>query len=116
VTASEVVYVDTYTVVVSADHYLDVTEASGVTATISGENLLLAPVMLWGGDVTEGIPGETDVIDIADDSLIAAQYGSDSLACDINQDGIVDIMDLAVLGGNYGKSSATAYRDWNPTP
>jgi len=115
VTAHDVVYVDTYTVVVHADHYLDVTELSGVTATISGADVLLAPVMLWGGDVTEGLSGETDVIDINDASFIAGQYGSDNPDCDINQDTIVDIFDLAILGGNYGKSSATAYADWHPT-
>jgi hypothetical protein len=112
VTASDVVYVDTYTVVVSAEHYLDVTEASGVTATIDSEDVILEPVMLWGGDVV----GDDNEITINDATFIANSYGFSNPDCDINQDGIVDIMDLAILGGNYGKTSAAYYDHWIPTP
>lgn len=59
---------------------------------------------LLGGDATND-----DVIDIADASCIGAAYGSTGGVCgvdgtsDVNGDGVVNIYDLTLMGGNYSK-------------
>ncbi len=59
---------------------------------------------LLGGDATND-----DVIDIADATCIAAYYGLTPGACgsggtsDVNGDGVVNIYDLTLMGGNYSK-------------
>ena len=61
-----------------------------------------------------------NIIDTSDASLVGAQYGGpgsgDSLGNhgDCNFDGIVNIQDLALVGGNWNLTSAVAYTAWLP--
>jgi hypothetical protein len=68
-------------------------------------------VTLLGGDATND-----DVIDILDAGCIGRDYGSTPASCgsggtsDVNGDGVVDILDLALMSTNYTKN----YSPWNP--
>jgi hypothetical protein len=73
----------------------------------------LNTVLLLGGDATNN-----DVIDMLDASCIAGEYGKVSglSTCggsgtpDVNEDGVVDILDMALMGGNYDLSASP----WTP--
>ena len=72
-------------------------------------------VVLLGGDATND-----DVIEILDAGCIGARYGSAPQACgtggtsDVNEDGKMDILDLTLMGGNYGKTASPAPAIWAP--
>lgn len=61
-----------------------------------------------------------NIINDQDSGLVASGYisgPSGALAdADVNFDGRVNIQDLALVGGNYLLTSATAYGSWLPTP
>jgi hypothetical protein len=106
---------DTYGVTVSMDRYLDVTTASGITVDITDDDQVLSTLVLLGGDA-DG----SNLIDISDAGIIGSAYGSSpgdtnwDASADINGDGTVNILDLALMGGNYNADSATAYAGWTP--
>lgn len=99
----------TYTFTTSQARYLNVTSDSGKTFLVDRDRTL-NPLRLFGGDVN----GDNQ-IQVTDASLVGESWGStiDS-AANINYDGIVNIQDLALVGGNYGLISATAYSGWIP--
>jgi len=43
------------------------------------------------------------LVDIFDLAFLAARYDSNDPAADLNQDGVVDILDLALMAGHYGQ-------------
>ncbi|HQJ50547.1 MAG TPA: right-handed parallel beta-helix repeat-containing protein [Anaerolineae bacterium] len=97
---SSMVY-DTYQVRIEMARYLD----AYATYEVKGGTLVLKKVKLLGGDAVED-----DTIDVLDASFIGARFGTVPLEdldkqADINADGVVDILDLVLMGGNYGKSS-----------
>jgi parallel beta-helix repeat protein len=73
----------------------------------------LNTILLLGGDATN-----TDYIDIGDASCIGGAYGSTTPGIcslpgstpDVNEDGVVNILDLTLMGGNYNKNSSP----WTP--
>jgi hypothetical protein len=73
----------------------------------------LNQLLLLGGDATDN-----NEIDIADASCIGNAYGGSTNMCtggagansDVNGDGIVNIYDLTLMGGNYSKTEST----WSP--
>jgi hypothetical protein len=80
--------------------------------------LLLRPltslntVLLLGGDATN-----SNYIDIGDASCIGSNYGSPTPGVcgttgtsDVNEDGIVNILDLTLMGGNFEKN----FSPWIP--
>jgi hypothetical protein len=81
----------------------------------SGETADLPPVTLLGGDC-DG----SDRIDIVDGAISARFYGASAgwaadRQPDINADGVVDIFDLVMLGGNFGcavEDSSERCRRW----
>lgn len=91
-----------YTVALEMERYLDTWRS--VNASLG--QVLLPTVQLLGGDCD---PTDDDVVDIADLSTIGSKYGQQvgSLTenADINADGWVDILDIAIAGGNYMKES-----------
>ncbi len=101
VSQSRVVF-DTYTLGITRTNYLPVV---GKSLTVDGVNVSLAAVKLLGGDV---VADAGNAINPADAALVGTQYGTADTA-DINGDGMVDLYDLTILGGNYGATSATAY-------
>ena len=116
ISASNVVYTDTYDITVDMDLYLNVIITSTKSVTITTDDQVLTTLALLGGDADD-----SDNIDISDTVIICGQYGNsgsgitDSRA-DINADDAVDISDLALMCGNYGKDSDTAYASWTPSP
>jgi len=97
-----------YLVAIEMARYLD----AAATVGISGETLVLNPVKLLGGDVDDN-----DVIEINDASAIGGAFGTVpgdtywNASADINNDGVINILDLVLMGGNYGLTSPVA---WTP--
>jgi len=74
--------------------------ASTTITVTSGQALTLPAATLKGGSLDDD-----GVIDIGDVTLLTANFGltvppGDPRA-DINGDGIVNVQDLAIIGGNY---------------
>jgi len=71
--------------------------------------------MLRGGNVDND-----EEIGLADAGIIGGVYGSTGdpqlITADANFDGRVNILDLALVGGNYLLTTATAYTSWAPLP
>lgn len=89
---------DHYPVTAEMARYLD----AAAEVEVTGGAAVLATVELLGGDVNDD-----DVIDITDITAISGLlFGSAvdaaTTAADINYDGWVDILDLALAAGNYG--------------
>ena len=101
----------TYTFTTHQARYLNVTAASGKTLLVNGDKVLNS-LRLYGGDVNQD-----NAIGLADASTVGFDWGSTlNPESNINYDGIVNIQDLALVGGNYGLTSATAYGSWSPLP
>ena len=94
-----------YTFTTDQPRYLNIT-ATIVIDSLTNRSLPL--LRLLGGDVNQD-----DQIELLDANAVGGAWGSivDSTA-NINFDGIVNIQDLALVGGNYGQTSANAYVDW----
>jgi len=104
-------YTGTYAITTNQARYLNLTSASGKTIVVNGDKQM-APLMLRGGDVVQD--GE---IKVGDASLIGTNYGqSGENNADANFDLRVNIQDLAMVGGNFGLTSANAYTGWSPLP
>ena len=72
------------------------------------------PLMLRGGNVKDA-PDDANVINVNDASMIGTAYGqTGNNDADANFDLRVNIQDLALVGGNFGLYSATAYNTWTP--
>ena len=105
-----VTYGGGYRITTNQPRYLNLTTASNKTITVNAAKTL-APLMLRGGDVVQN--GE---ITVGDASLIGSEYGQtgDKFG-DANFDLRVNIQDLAMVGGNFGLTSETAYdTEWMP--
>ena len=58
---------------------------------------------------------KNNAIDISDASLVGTYYNiAGDNDADANFDETVNIFDLAMVGGNYGLTSGTAYASWTP--
>jgi len=78
---------------------------------VNGDKVLNS-LRLYGGDVNQD-----NAIGLADASTVGFDWGSTlNPESNINYDGIVNIQDLALVGGNYGLVSATAYSWWSLLP
>jgi hypothetical protein len=121
--ASDVVY-DTYGITVVMDRYLNVTVGSAKSVAISGPKTL-SKLVLLGGDVNNSGAGDGS-IDSGDAAVVGSAYGTTpgpapwDPNADINADNVISILDLVLLGGNYGMTSLTtgdpnsAYDGWTP--
>jgi hypothetical protein len=109
---------DTYGITAAFPRYIALTQDLGRTVTISPDKTALNPLRLLSGNAV----WTDNVIDELDVALVRAEYlktindlgEGESLDGDVNYDGVVDLQDLALVGGNYGLSSADAYDDWVP--
>ena len=109
---------DTYGITAAFPRYIALTQDSGRTVTISPDKTALNPLRLLSGNAI----WSDNVINALDLSLVRADYlkttndlgEGESLDADVNYDGVVDLKDLALVGGNYGLSSNDAYTDWVP--
>jgi hypothetical protein len=91
-----------YTVVASAEGFLD---AQGAPTLTSGATTTMQTVILLAGDIDGN-----NVIDQFDAMTIGMNYNlAAPTAADLNDDGIINILDLELLAGNYGQSGALAW-------
>jgi hypothetical protein len=109
-----VTYGGGYRITTNQDRYLNLTTASAKSITVDGAKTLNA-LMLRGGNVDNN-----DNVGLSDASVIGGAYGSagdpSTLLADANFDGRVNILDLALVGGNYLLTTASAYKSWAPLP
>lgn len=98
---------------ITADHALylkNTTSASPLTdvTVVSGGTAYASPTTLKGGNANSDI-----TVSVTDLSCIAGDFGGVPTMCnapplissDVNGDGIVNVFDLVMAGGNFGKSS-----------
>lgn len=108
---------DTYTITTAQPRYLNIYTNLGKTKTINGTNLVIAPLRLIAGNAVMTLDANGyDVINHLDAGNIGTHFmeTGDDISADVNFDGIVNIRDLALVGGNYGLTNATAYQNWTP--
>lgn len=111
-----VLYGGYYTITTLQPRYLNVIPSNGRGFTVTGPYDIPALILRGGNAYWRSSLTELDnIIDTSDASLVGAQYGGpgsgDSLGNhgDCNFDGIVNIQDLALVGGNWNLTSAAAY-------
>ncbi|MHC1739938.1 MAG: hypothetical protein AB9897_02375 [Anaerolineaceae bacterium] len=102
----------TYTITTNQARYLNVTSDLGKTIAVTGSKTTINPLELKGGNAVYS----DNEINVADASKVGTDYGKigASFDGDVNFSNKVDIFDLAIVGGNYGFTSTTAYGTWVP--
>jgi len=103
---------DTYTLTTAQPGYLNIDASLGKTVTVpSGTDVSLPPLRLLAGDAAAD-----NSINTADLDAIRNAFGTigEGIAADVNFDGVVDLRDLALAGGNFGLTPAAAYGGWLP--
>jgi hypothetical protein len=98
---------DTYTVVIQKRGYLKAVKEGVVVE--ADKTVFLTRAFLLAGDVNED-----DAIDHEDVFQIAESLGTSPPAVpgtDINGDGQIDILDLALAGANYGRRAPSPWPD-----
>jgi hypothetical protein len=92
-----------YTVIASAEGFLS---AQGSATLVDGGNTIMPLVSLPAGDIDGN-----DVIDQFDALTIGMNYNASSPAvADLNNDGIINVLDLELLAANYHQSGALAWQ------
>ncbi|MCX6078406.1 MAG: hypothetical protein NTW32_02630 [Chloroflexi bacterium] len=118
VTLASLPFLNDYQVTISKFGYLAITAGSDKSFDVTLTSTTLAPLELKGGDAN----GD-NIITVNDANLIGADYAKTEASItqeskthftDINSSGRVDVFDLALMGGNYDTSSASAYASWSP--
>lgn len=103
---------DTYLLTTNQPRMLNITADLNKTVTITSEGGTLSPLLLRGGNAV----WTDDVIDIHDLTMVTGGYLDPAANpnADVNFDGVVNILDIGLVAGNYGLSSQTAYENWTP--
>lgn len=93
----------TYTIVASASGYLN---AQGFITLTNGVTTTMQTVSLPAGDIDGN-----SVIDQFDALTIGMNYSASTpTAADLNNDGVINVLDLELLAANYRKSGALAWQ------
>lgn len=116
VNVENVMFTNDQLITISKAGYLSVNTGNNKKVNLRTIHTFQA-IELFGGDANYN-----DIIDVNDANLIGADYGKTTLAViqgssnftDINSSGKVDILDLALMGGNYDTTSSVAYQSWTP--
>ncbi len=112
-----VTYGGGYLITTLQPRYLNITTELAKSITVNGAETITPALMLRGGNVVNA-DTSLDKIDLSDAGLIGGAYGDSGnpleIAADANFDGKVNILDLALVGGNFELTPATAYTDWVP--
>jgi len=106
------VVLDTYRITTNHARVLNVTAELNKTFTLaSGANTVSALRLKAGNAVWTD-----NVINLGDYTAVCGAYGDPSLNpdADVNFDTLVDLRDLALVGGNWGLTSQMAYAAWLP--
>ncbi|OPZ94676.1 MAG: hypothetical protein BWY72_02307 [Bacteroidetes bacterium ADurb.Bin416] len=99
-----------YTIVTNQPRYLNITADLGKSITLIS-NRTLPTLWLRGGNAI----WTDNEITLDDANKVGTDWGSDlNPDGNVNFDSIVNIQDLALVGGNYGLTSADAYGTWAP--
>jgi len=92
----------TYTVIATADGFLS---AQGSVTLVNGNISSKTVVSLIAGDIDGN-----SIINQLDALTIGMNYNNTTpAAADLNNDGIINVLDLGILAGNYGASGALAW-------
>jgi hypothetical protein len=102
-----------YVVKVSKLGYIDLPATLNKTLVVNAGKTSVGKLTLVAGDVDNN-----EVINLADAVAVANEWGRSGSAivnplADINADGKVDLLDLAIVAKNYNKTSS-AYNSWKP--
>lgn len=115
------VYEDQYRLSVNVPGYLSLDPGLEKIKTVDSTHTTITPLILRGGnavwqETVDGVTAPNQVIDEADLSLVTGQYREEGpgLTGDVNFDGRIDILDLALVAGNYELTAGAAYHDWLP--
>lgn len=93
----------TYTVIASASGFLN---AQGPVTITGGQTSTMPTVSLPAGDIDGNA-----VIDQFDAMTIGMSYNTAlPAAADLNNDGVINVLDLELLAANYRKSGALAWQ------
>ena len=107
-------YLPTTAVASYQDHQFRLA-GSTVRDSRRGRWKVVTTVVLLGGDATND-----NAIESGDAGCIGARYGRTPQACgtggtsDVNEDLKMDILDLTLMGGNFGKTASPAPATWAP--
>lgn len=106
------IVVDTYRITTNHARVLNVTPELNKTFTLSSGASEVPLLRLAAGNAV----WTDNVIDVHDWTAVNGAWGDASLNedADVNFDGAVDGRDLALVGGNFGLTSAMAYAAWLP--
>jgi len=116
-----VLYGGEYTITTLQPRYLNVTADLLKKITVAGPYNMSA-LLLRGGNAYWRVSDTVldNIINSGDSSIVGTQYGSSGADAgfgnhgDCNFDGIVNIQDLALVGGNWSLTSAIAYNGTLP--
>ena len=99
-----------YTITTHQPRYLNITTDLAKKITLIS-NRTLPALWLRGGNAV----WTDNEITLDDANKVGTDWGSDlNPDGNVNFDSIVNIQDLALVGGNYGLTSADAYGTWAP--
>lgn len=99
-----------YVITTNQPRYLNLDVALNKTVALSSSRAL-SPLELKGGNAV----WTDNVINVNDASRVGSYYGQTIVDdADVNFSGKVDVFDLALVGGNFNLTSATAYGTWVP--
>jgi hypothetical protein len=106
------VVADTYRITTSYARVLNVTVDLNKTFTLAAGASAVSALRLRAGNAV----WTDNVIDVHDLTAVNGAFGDPGLNvdADVNFDGAVDGRDLALVGGNWGLTSAMAYAGWQP--
>ncbi|MEN6556444.1 MAG: hypothetical protein ABFD21_08645, partial [Anaerolineaceae bacterium] len=116
-----VLYGGEYTITTLQPRYLNVTADLFKKINVAGPYNMSALILKGGNAYWKSSATELDnLIDTGDASIVGTQYGGAGSDAgfgnhgDCNFDGIVNIQDLALVGGNWSLTSLAAYGTWVP--
>ncbi len=116
-----VLYGGEYTITTLQPRYLNVTADLLKKINVAGPYNMSALILKGGNAYWKSSATVLDnLINTSDSSLVGTQYGGAGSDAgfgnhgDCNFDGIVNIQDLALVGGNWSLTSAVAYTSWLP--
>ena len=112
------VALDAYPITTAFPYYLNLDMSANKVKGLVGTSNTLSPLVLLGGNVfssdNEINTDDLDLIKLWFDMNVAKIKPGTELLGDANNDGVVDIRDLALSGGNFGLNGTTAYAGWLP--
>jgi len=91
---------------------------TGSAITVSGSDVVLhGSAITWTARAgNANLDGTVDVLDLARLANNFGKTGADWLGADFNLDGVVDVLDLAAIANNFGKSGSVGAGDGGGAP